>query len=232
MRILMILSVTVAGQRRNTDIGYISAFVLTINGYSLFRPNTSFLWFRCDGSCTNLVVCSLTGGKAISGSCSGILSVCCRPKSYFSPSPSSTVPVLARVPRQLHNTLRGLPLGRKRLQRLPRPTGPPPSKQSKVPKVIRTIQKEEVISIPVHKSRTVIKPAVSQSSGHALQTTVRESGARSKFNSDFVSDTFKHELYNEIPDFSSEGKKGILRWEWSFFTASDLILTKRTRKRI
>jgi len=179
MRLLIILSVTVAGQRRDADIG-------------------------CDGSCTNLVVCSLTGGKAISGSCSGILSVCCRPKSYFSPLPSATVPVLARVPRQLHNTLRRLPLGGKRLQRLPRPTGPPPSRQSKNPKVIRTNQKEEVISIPVHKSRTVIKPAVSQSSGHALQTTVRESGARSKFNSDFVSDTYKHELYNEIPDFSWE----------------------------
>jgi len=55
----------------------------------------------CEGTCTNLLLCSISGGETVKDhSCKGLFSVCCQTKPVQS---SLTDPVLEliRVPRQL-----------------------------------------------------------------------------------------------------------------------------------
>jgi len=98
----------------------------------------------CEGTCTNLLLCSIQGGDTVQdSSCKGLFSVCCLTKQVES-SPTLSSPQLVRVPRQLSTlSARGPRAGRgRRPKSLPKPPGHPPSK-------IKAVRDTTIATVPV-----------------------------------------------------------------------------------
>lgn len=168
----------------------------------------------CEGTCTNLVLCSIQGGSTVQdSSCKGYFSVCCVTKPVKS-SPAFPASPLVRVPRQLAPyTVRVTRPGpwKARVRRpksLPKPPGPPPSQRQPSAEsdhrgIIKNPEPTSLFaSTGARTSSSLLKTSADQSRWPAL-TDTQEQIVQDKWQNSHTS-----ELQNEIPQDSGVNQFG------------------------
>jgi len=125
----------------------------SINSHRKVHRREGSPW--CEGTCTNLLLCSIQGGDTVQDtSCKGLFSVCCLTKQVES-SPPLSPPQLVRVPRQLSTVTGRVPRpGRgRRPKSLPKPPGLPPSKSKVIESTKATVPVIRVTPSPTFSVR-------------------------------------------------------------------------------